>query len=512
MSSQNIAAIPGAGVAPVEQAGFVPASELVMLCAVDSELYNRTFFPNAFRQPSPPFHREIDDILERRGHRHVAVEVFRGGAKTTKLRAYTSKRIAYGTSRTILFVSESQGHSAKSLAWIRKQVEFNRRWAMTFGLQRGGKWTDEIIEIKHTKFGWPITIIALGITGQIRGLNVDDYRPDLIVIDDPCNEENTATPEQREKTEKLVFGALDKSLAPATECPDAKMVLLQTSLHQEDLINKCHVDPSWQTKRFSIFDEDGLSRWPDRFPTDAIYEDKKAHSDRGQLLLWLREMECSVASEETAHFKREWLQYYDDLPEGLPCFLAIDPVPPPTERKASEGRLSRDTDYEVLSVVGVSGGNFYLLDLSASRGHTPEWTVNEFFRLVDKWHPLKARVEGVAYQRTLKWILEKEMGERRRFIQVDAEGEKRKKLHRIIQAFSGIGSQKRFFLPRERTATLLDFEAQFVSYPQVKHDDLLDGTAMAIDAASEYPVDIDLLVEGGPQDAVHGLAGFRVCP
>lgn len=486
--------------------GVVPTNELVVLCALDTELYNRTFFPNTFRQPSPKFHREIDELLENRAYRHIAVEVFRGGAKTTKLRAYTSKRIAYGTSRTILFVSASQSHSEKSLAWLRKNVEFNRMWAQTYGLRKGSKWTGDVIEIEHVHFGRTTTVIALGITGQIRGINVDDYRPDLIVIDDCCDEENTSTPDQRAKTEKLVFGALDKSLTPSSECPDSKMIFLQTPLHMEDLINKCKSDPSWKTASFSCFDENGLSRWPERFPTEVLYAEKDAHAQRGQLLLWLREMECRVMNEETASFRREWINYYDTVPENIPCFIAIDPVPPPSDRALLSGR---DSDFEVIAVVGVHSGNYYLLDISSSRGHTPEWTVMEFFRLIDKWRPLKGLVEGVAYQRTLKWVLEKAMSEKRRFLQIEAVTDRRNKAHRILQAFSGIASQHRFFLPKDRTRDVIEFESQFVSYPQVKHDDHLDAVAMAISSAIEFPLNE---VEVVPNKVPQVQEGWRACP
>ena len=484
--------------------GLVPADELVSLCAADTQLYCRTFFPKAFREKSPPFHSEVTNLLENRVNRHVAVEMFRGAGKTTLLRAYTSKRIAYGISRTVLFVSDSQSHSMKSLQWLRKAIEHNKTWRTMFGLSHGKKWTDETIEINHNLFGHTATVLALGITGQVRGVNIDDYRPDLIVVDDACNEENTGTPEQRKKTNDLFFGALEKSLTPRTECPDAKMVLLQTSLHKEDLINSCHSDSTWATRRYGCFDEAGLSRWPARFETEVLLGDKQAHADRGNLLLWLREMECVLVNEETADFREDWLQYWreEDIDGQFITYLAIDPAPPPSERQVAENMARKDE--EVLSVVGVKDGNYYLLEQAAALDHTPEWTVAQFFRLVDKWKPIKARVEGIAYQRTLKWILERAMQERKRFIQIDATSDQRKKRHRILQAFSGIASQRRFFIHR----SMVDFKAQFVSYPQVSHDDRLESAAMAVAAAMEFPVENELVA----QPKMEPLGNWRYAP
>ena len=462
----------------------VPAEELVQLCALDMELYCHTFFPKTFRQRSPQFHQEIDRLLDAPEARYVGIEVFRGGAKTTKTRAFASKRIAYGYSRTIMILSSSQEHAKRSLRWLRTQVEHNTTWAGTFGLRKGSKWTDEFLEIIHAKLDHPIAIIAVGITGQTRGVNIDDYRPDLIIVDDPDDEETTATPEQRKKTENRFFGAIEKSLTPATENPDAKLVLLQTSLHREDLINRCHIDPQWYTTRFGILDEAGKSRWPDRFPTDTVRAHKAAHIARGQTLLWLREMECTVGDEETADFKREWLKFWDVLPETMLVILAVDPVPPPSELQIKQGLKNKD--FEVLSVWGYSRGRFYLLEYARSRGHEPQWTITEFFRLLNKWKPLKARVEGTAYQRTLKWILEQEMKKRRQYIQIDAEADKRKKRHRIVQAFSGIGAAGNLYIHPSHQ----DFASEFAAYPNVDHDDTLDAAAMAVNELLELGPDI----------------------
>jgi len=486
-------------------------TELVELCAADNRLYCDALFPSTFRQESPPFHDEIWSLLEDRAHRYVAAEVFRGGAKTTLLRAYTSKRIAYGASRTILFVSAAQDLSEKSIAWIKGQIVRNSTWAGVFGLERGPKWTDNEIKISNKALGIDITLVALGITGQIRGINIEDYRPDLIVVDDPCDEENTATPEQRRKTSDLFFGALDKSLSPETECPDAKMVLLQTPLNREDLISNCARDPQWAHRKFGCFDDSGKSRWPARYTTERLKRAKEAHILRGQLDLWMREMECQIVSSESCDFRESWLQYYEDyeIPQlqNMMICIGIDPVPPPSERELEVGL--RRKDYEVISAVGVADGNYYVLDLVRSRGHSPEWTLAQLFEMIGKWRPIKVRVESVGYQRTLKWLIEQEMNKRHHWIQVEPAIDKRAKSVRIRQAFSGIGSARRLFV-RKSYVNLID---QFTTYPNCVHDDDLDSVSIALDGVKRFgglSDDSELIPEG--QDSAPELVGWRQAP
>src|SRR3990167_1235731 len=359
-------------------------------------------------------------------------------------------------------------------------------------------WTDEIIEIYHAVCDFTVTVIALGITGQIRGVNIDDYRPDLIVVDDPSNEENTGTPEQREKQKKLFFGSLEKSLTPASENPSAKMVLLATPLNKEDLISSVHGYTGWLTKKFSVFDEAGESRWPSRYSTELLRRDKQNHLDRGQLLLWLSEKECSITDEANCFFKAEWLRYYEEEPKRMVVIGAVDPVPPPKDGRPQ----SLDTDSEVMSIWGYSKGNVYLLEEVVMRGHQPDRTVTEFFRLNDRWHPLKWRVETIAYQRTLVWILRRAMEERRRFVQIDEIEDKRKKAHRIVQGLSGISSSGHLFV-RKSHATFIE---QFLSYPNVKHDDSVDAAASAVEGLINDPLMMEMLatmdLESGEMEAV----------
>ena len=307
--------------------------QAVLLGAESLTKYGKLFFPRTFRQESPPFHEKIGSALYGPA-RYNAFEVFRDGAKTTLLRVYASQRIAYGLSRTIMYVSVSQQHAMFSLRWLRRQVEHNTRWSQTFGLVKGDKWTDEWMEVKHMLqesdqgSGMPVTItvLAMGITGQIRGFNPDDFRPDLIIIDDILNEENTATPDQRKKIDDLLFGALLNSLAPATECPTAKAVFLQTPFDKKDAIEKCMHDPSWNPVKFGIFDEKGESRWEARYPTDWLQAEKEAHIRRSQYRLWMREKECTLVSGEEKAIDVTRFKTYDVLPEYLDTLISIDPA------------------------------------------------------------------------------------------------------------------------------------------------------------------------------------------
>ena len=446
----------------------ISPQEAIRIGATSLTRYGRLFFPKAFRQSSPAFHDEIGRALNNRDYRNVAIEVFRDGAKTTLLRAFTSQRIAYGISRTILFVSASQGHSILSLRWIKRQVEHNRLWAETFQLHKGSKWTDDHVEIMHGIEEEPITLLALGVTGQLRGYNIDDRRPDLIICDDTSTDEAAGSADQRNKQTNLVFGALFNSLAPASEAPDAKAIILDTPKSKFDLIETCEKDPDWKFFRFGVFDGAGESRWPERYPTDTLRQQKAAAMAVGRTAIWMREKECKVISEELASFRFDNLHCWDTLPERSTNIITIDPA-------ASD---SKDADDNVVAVLALHGDQVYIVDYVAATGQTPEMVLMTVFEFVRKWRPLGIVVEAIAYQRVLAWYIEKGMREQRLYVPVYQVQDRRRKSDRIVQALGETSGYQRLFCK----ATHTKFIEQFVEYSPVAnmHDDVLDAVAMGI--------------------------------
>jgi hypothetical protein len=443
----------------------IPLVELVKLCAA--------------RQKSPLFHNEMDIVLENPENRFVAFKVFRDGAKTTKLRLYCSKRIAYGISNTILFIGKSQDHAIKSIHWLKRAVEFNRKWAGTFQLRKGDKWSDTEIEIIHGTDEYPIRVIALGITGSVRGVNVDDYRPDLIILDDPCDEENTATPEARQKMDDLVFGALAHSLAPASEAPDATMALAQTPLDKDDLIEKAMRDKQWASVKFSCFLDNGESSWPERRSTKVLLEDKQAHIDRNQLSLWLREMECEIVTSENAAFRGNWLEYWDILPEGGINYVSIDPTPPPKETNALKV-VNAKLDDAVILATKYYGGKVYTMEYWFAKSPNPDELVSAFFEVCWRVKPMLVGVETTLFQRMLKWYIEKEMLRRNQWYTIIPVEDKRKKSTRIEQTVTRYASNGNLVVHHSQTE-LIEQYTKYRSGVQQQSDDFLDALTIGMD-------------------------------
>lgn len=460
--------------------------EIVELAAVDSELFEKTFFPNTVRVPNAPFHADLWKIMESR-HRYINCQIFRGGAKTSKARTYIAKRIAYGLSRTILILGKSEAAAVRSLSWLKRQVEANKLYAQTFGLRPGSKWQDVEAHIKHGPLGIDIWLIAMGMTGSIRGINRDDFRPDLILGDDLCDDENSATEEQRKKIRERVYGAVMQSMISPAENPDAKFILLQTPLHEGDVSTMALDDPEWKSIRFPCWTPESIgkpvheqeSAWPDLYPSEFLRKKKEAFLARNMASTWYREYECKLIAPEDSAFREEWLKYYEALPEEGIRVMVIDPVPPPTERQIAKGLAGKD--YECIMVLQRTGNDFYVVDYEVKRGHDPSWTIATCFSLASKWNPRRILVESVAYQRTLAWLLRRAMEQQQRWFVIEEFDDRRSKFQKIVDSLNGPASAGHFRIRKEHKE-LID---QFIRYPNVEHDDVLECAALGVAALQE---------------------------
>lgn len=467
--------------------------ELVAAYYDDNEAYCRTFFPRTCRQKSAPFHKRMDDALWA-GRRKVAIKVFRDGAKTARLRMFISKRIAYGVSRTVLYISKSEDAAIATIKWLKALVDKDTKWSRFYNIKKGGTWADDHAEFVNETLGISVTVLAVGIHGQIRGLNFEDYRPDLIVCDDIEDEKTVNTVEQIKKHSDLLHGTVMRGLASPVDNPEAMIVIIQTPLDPDDAIETAFAsagdDPlsDWLCIEASCFEtldfnvcgeqETDISAWPDKLPTAFLMGEKRSYIKLNKLSLWLREMEVTVVSAELSFFKADWLKKHKTLPDvqWKELILFIDPA-------SSE---NPEADYQAITLTGIFSGHAWLMAYNKSRGQDIDDTVGKFFETWDLMLKLgkgqailKFGVEIVSYQRQLKRAIEKEMFKRQRFAYIEGVQDKRAKEDVINQAFAPVASMGLYHCLESHTDFITDFE----KYPRIKKDDLIESAARGLDMA-----------------------------
>jgi predicted phage terminase large subunit-like protein len=261
--------------------------------------------------------------------------------------------------------------------------------------------------------------------------------------------------------------------------------MLVTPQHREDVSSVAINDPTWKTIEVGCWTAETqndpvdrqISVWPERYPTDDLRNEKRAAIQINKLSVFAREMELRLVSPELAAFRAGWLKYHTDegMIPGAVNVLSIDPTPPPSDSQLAKGNVG--SDFEVLHVWGRRGDNYYLQERRSSRGETPDWTIANVFELALKYRVMSIIVESVAYQRTLKWILEKEMARRRLYFSV-VPFVGGNKYARIRATFASQAPFGHIFVRPDDTP----FISQFETYPSSDHDDELDAASIALSA------------------------------
>lgn len=222
------------------------------------------YLPHHMKFPTPDFHREFYWALE--DSKRLMEMSPRGFGKS--IRASFFLPLAFAAMervQKIAILSKTAGLAERFLGMIKTEVETNKILRYDFPrVRRGPKWSND-----HAIFASGVEIWAKGWGAQIRG----DH-PNLIIVDDPEDEESTASEVQLEKTYEVftrtIMGALDDE--PGMQ--DAKVIVIGTNIHPDCLVNRIYTNYEDRYRDWSVLffaaTHAGQSIWPERRPLEWL--------------------------------------------------------------------------------------------------------------------------------------------------------------------------------------------------------------------------------------------------
>jgi hypothetical protein len=218
------------------------------------------------------------------------------------------------------------------------------------------------------------------------GVGIAGFRADLAIIDDPIrSREDADSPAIRDK----IWDWYKADLGPRLR-PRARIVLIQTRWHEDDLAGRCLEEMAKGTSEWEILSlpaeaqpGDPLGRKPGELLwTDGNYgyasflhHEHETQTPRN----WSALYQQSPAPEGGNFFKAEWLRPYDEAParETLSIYGGSDYA------VTADGG-----DYTVHVVIGADPQNrIWLLDLWRAQASSDVW-ISSWCDLVKQWKPL----------------------------------------------------------------------------------------------------------------------------
>lgn len=385
-------------------------------CATDFKQFCEYYLSESFPSPWSPFHdwliQKLEDVtlrLDREESRNV-VAAPRGHAKSTLVSfAYPLWCICYNYKRFIVIISATGAVAKEFLLNIRTELELNERIRDDFGnLRDDGLWNNSEVFTSNKVF-----VTSKGAGTQIRGLNFNHTRPDLVVVDDLETADSVASPTLNADLHKWFNSDLMPVGSPTCAYFVIGTVLSYSSLLYCMLNNSEY--SSWNRKLFKAiirFSDSPLwEKWKniitdlargDHAYSDSVdfYNKHKEEMLEGTEVLWEDQrpnmyrylMEKYIANaegfaseyqndpqtEETRIFKVEWLEgcIYNEHPPIKEVSIAIDPAV----------SSSRHNDYSaIIAVARCTDNYFYVLDADVEK-RRPDKLIDDCRDMIKRYY------------------------------------------------------------------------------------------------------------------------------
>ena len=450
-------------------------------------LFGRHCFPTALRKATPPFHHEIYNALRNRSKRRVLIAAPRGTAKSTVTSLLLPMhRIAFkhpDEEEFIVIISESQAQSINFLSRIKYHLTHSDNFKALFGdlgPNTARRWTATDVVTANG-----VRIVAVGTGQRVRGFIEGDTRPTLIIVDDFESELNAFTMEARAKNRKWMTEAVIPSLSD-----EGRIVMIGTVISEDCFLYWAKDSSSWNTLWYAIINDDGTPIWPERFPHKRINEIKEEYASVGNINGFYQEYMNIAQSPDEAPFQPDWikLHHYDfERRQGQPVLVrqvgdeeetvipveiygGVDPA----------SSLSARADYFVIVTLAIDHeGNKYIVDLyrkHVSPAEQPDIIIEKF----KKYRHRKMKIETVAYQEALRATVKKRMIEENLYIPGLEKGVKprTRKSERLLSLVPMFAKGEFYFRSNDTEA-----QAEFLSYPKGKHDDIMDAIWTSLEGA-----------------------------
>lgn len=451
-------------------AGF-DRDAVLKLLRIDINFFASIFIPEVFKLQFPQIHKEIWELLREFSQKprtffKIALGLPRGHAKTTLIKLFICYCICFTQRKFVLITCSKSDMAENILADVMEMlkstnvVQIFGSWEISLTSAAGGK---DTVNVKKFVFaGRSIVLAALGAGSSLRGLNIRNERPDVIICDDIQSAEDKDSKDVADKLLSWMLGTLFKSKSP-TGC--LYVYIGNMFSGPNCILAKLKKSKEWISFIVGALLANGSSIWPElHSPEDLIAE---LHHDMGM--------------GKAGIF---FAEVQNDPDAGITSSFDVNQVP---ECEFTDGDL-------------ITGGCI-IIDLSGDKVKSDDASIGYFATIegkqvmkdvvVGKWSPLQMIeaamkmgykwncpyifVESTAYQSSFlywfNWICEQNNISGFQLFEIYPKG--KKKVVRILKFFSQLLSGDILLAPEVRTQVLYQ-ASQYKPQMRDNVDDILD--------------------------------------
>lgn len=383
-------------------AAQIKIDEIVFALEHDARFLIDFFLHEHLSLEIPEFHVNLFNSMTAIHIEQFAAAAPRGHAKTTLAKLAAIWYWLFTPFRFILYASNTHGIAAKAVMDI---INFLRSenfravfGAPVFKVEREGDgefqfWINDPKNPGKKKF---CIIVARGANQQVRGLNIDNIRPELGICDDIEDREKLTNEDLVIEFKTWFWGTFMKAFSFNRK----KIIFIGNMVGNNCLLKDLIDSPKWTSVRFGCILQDGTPLWGDMFPLQKLMEDYREYKRLGKDNVWFAEMMNLIVSGTNGLIAAEEIHYVDNaLPdEAVHGFITIDPA---------TGDGKDDTAIAVHLLVPVDTYNYLPVVVDYDFG---KYGDEEAYRVAKgfcfKWGVSLIGIESIGFQRSWKTVFD----------------------------------------------------------------------------------------------------------
>ena len=240
----------------------------------DCEFFIEFFLADSLDMPVPEFHKQIWARLTDLEKERILLAIPRDHAKTTLAKLVVVWYWLFTPHRFCAYLSNTNAIAKGACKDIIDYLS-NPNFIEVFGKIKMVKSSENeslwVFDLPRPNGTWKRCILrAVGQGQQMRGINIDNQRPDIAVVDDVEDNENTESDSQQKKLDKWIFGPFLKALARKK-----KILWLGNMLQKTSLLARLSRNARWNPVVFGCLVKDAASGaleplWPGKWTVPAL--------------------------------------------------------------------------------------------------------------------------------------------------------------------------------------------------------------------------------------------------
>jgi hypothetical protein len=303
--------------------------EIVEACRIDLDFLAAMAMPDVYKYGFSSTHKVAWQILTggildgSKKFLQLALGIPRGHAKTTLIKLFILWCILFTNRKFFLVTCSIETHAINIIADVARMLQ-EPNIISVFGDYRSGLETDTKQLKKFNFRERDIVIFGIGAGGAVRGSNLNNERPDVIIMDDIQTREDAQSPIISKDLMDWMVGTLMKSKSQ-TRC----LFLFAGNMFPtpHSILKQLKTNSTWIKFISGGILADGKALWPEHRPLPDLLEELHNDMAMGRAHIFFAEVmnDTEVGINSQVDYSRfppwKWCSY--DVPQGK--FIIIDP-------------------------------------------------------------------------------------------------------------------------------------------------------------------------------------------